>query len=85
MVIPRFLLKHWRHSLGPTLIFWLTVWVANLVGVLFTATMLNIADVFHSPVSTELRYIMDFKMRMYLEASSPGELALAWWRTLARY
>jgi formate/nitrite transporter FocA (FNT family) len=83
VVVPRFLLKHWRHTLLPTLSFWGIVWVGNLSGALFTATLLNLSAVFRGPPGEELRTLMDFKMYSYLHAlpsATSGLLALGWWQ-----
>lgn len=86
VVVPRFLLKHWRYTLRPTLSFWGVVWVGNLCGALFTATLLNLSGAFRGPPATELRTIMEYKMFGYLDAVSnggtSGAFAKAWWQVV---
>lgn len=85
VTIPRFLLKHWRYTLRPTLIFWITVWVGNICGALFCATLINIAGVFRGPPSVELEHIMQFKMYLYTSTgpnATSAQLCQAWFQVL---
>lgn len=86
VVVPRFLMKHWRETLTPTLKFWVTVYIGNLIGVIFVATLINISDtLWIKEVNEELRSMMDFKMHPYILAvtengGTSASLCKAWWQ-----
>ena len=85
IVVPRFLLKHWRYTLRPTLIFWLVVWIGNITGALFTGTLLNVAGVFRGPPGLELEHTMQFKMFFFTNLplnSTSGQHCQAWLQVL---
>ena len=66
IILPAFFIKSWLRACLSCFFFWGLTWIGNLIGILATATFINLAGVVTPEVADRLREVLQSKLTSFV-------------------
>ena len=72
IILPAFFIKSWLRACLSCFFFWGLTWIGNLIGILATATFINLAGVVTPEVADRLREVLQSKLTSFVIGGGRG-------------